>query len=436
MLKKKEVIKRKMGEIQKVVKVEELEASYNGRDPVVTQINFDLDEGEMLLLLGKTGSGKTTVLNALAGNIPRLIKGRVNGKILVKGVDPRRAESDELIHLLGLVPQEPWNGILGDTVEDEILISKMLSRKEVEKEIELAKSFNLLGIYNRTTFTLSAGETQKLAIFSRILLDSHVIMLDEPSTFLDMNSREELKRIIVTLLEAGKSIIVTAHDKGYWEGVAKKIVELPKRERESWFESLANLEIEKVNEIPRIKVRNLEFKYYPYKNLVFKNFNLSLEGGGIFLIKGQNGTGKTTLLKLLSGIVKPRKGEIFLSHHPLLLPDNPLLFFSKPTVREELELFLGRRIEKLRFPDRRIKELSSGERRLISLLVASLSKSPIILLDEPTVGLDPEYKATIIEIFRSLSDTGRMLLISTHDPDLDAFADEIIKIEEVKNEFA
>ncbi|MGC8678563.1 MAG: ATP-binding cassette domain-containing protein [Fervidicoccaceae archaeon] len=414
--------------MNKLVEVEGLEVNYTGADPIISGINFDLYKGELLFVMGRTGAGKTTLLNAIVGNIPRLIKGNVNGKIFIKGKDPRKVGSDELLNVLGLVPQEPWNGIIGPTVEDEIMLSKMLSEFEFENN-ELTKFFDLDAFYERTTFTLSAGEVQKLAILSRIILNVDVLILDEPLTYLDKKSREELKKIVKFLLDAEKIIIVTGHEKGFWDEMAKKTIELMGREDGEWVKKLAAMKVEKLNEKPHVEVKDLEYKYYPSRNPIFEDFNLSLDGGGVFLIKGPNGSGKTTLLRLLAGLAKPKRGKIYLSHRPLFLPDNPLLFFSRPTVLEELQPLLeNSEVGKTNIINKRIKDLSSGERRLTSLLAASLLKKPILLMDEPTVGLDAEYKALAKEFFRKLGDSGRMLLISTHDPSLDNIADDVIEI--------
>jgi ABC-type multidrug transport system ATPase subunit len=116
----------------------------------------------------------------------------------------------------------------------------------------------------------------------------------------------------------------------------------------------------------------------------------------------------------------------------LFLPDNPLLFFSKPTAIEEIrsfgsfpkaEEFLGE--ELLR---KKVKEMSSGQRRIVSLISAALSGKPILLMDEPTVGLDPYYKKAVLEILRPLAEAGRMLVISTHDKTLEKIADDIIDV--------
>jgi len=431
---KKEV---KLVETEKIAEVEGLRIWYDNGDPVVDGVSFELNEGDLLLLVGKTGAGKTSILNALAGNIPRLISGRAEGRLLIRGRDPRISDSSELLSLVGIVPQEPWSGVIGDTVEDEILISKMLGGSE-EDEIELSRKLKLDRLYDRTTFTLSAGETQKLAILSRILLNVDVLLLDEPTTYLDEASRMELKEIVRELISIGKAIVVTSHDESFWEGIPSRIVELKKEGESREIEKIAEISVEKISETPRIEVRDLEHRYYPVKKPIFKKLNLKLEESGIYILRGSNGTGKTTLLKLLAGIEKPRKGKVTSSHPPLFLPDNPLLFFSRPTAYEEIQSSLkNNSLEELRQLSlfrKRLKELSSGERRLISLISASLSSKPILLLDEPTVGLDPEYRDAVMEIFKKLADSGRMLVISTHDRSLESIASKVLDIEELRGE--
>ncbi|HEW64256.1 ATP-binding cassette domain-containing protein [Fervidicoccus fontis] len=420
--------------ISQKVSVDNLSISYKNDEQIVKNINFSLNEGELLLLIGKTGTGKTSILNVLAGNTPRLIKAKVEGNVRINGIDPRDSPSEVLLRNVGLVPQEPSDGVIGDTVEDEVLLSLMFRNDDADVEGWL-RLFNLERLYERTTFTLSAGETQKLAILSRVLLNAHVLLFDEPTTYLDEESREGFKEVVFSLLKAGKTVIITGHGATFWDNIPKKIVELPRKAEEVNVEEFSRIEVDRLNKMTYVKVKGLEYQYYPSKVPIFKNINLSFDGPGIILLKGPNGSGKTTFLKLLSGIVRPKRGKIEMSHSALFIPDNPLLYFSKPTPKEELELFAGNlkkeekeRLLKIKIFAKKMKELSSGERRLISLISASLSHYPIILMDEPTVGLDPEYKSTVLDIFKKLSDSGRLLIISSHDREVEKVATEVVEV--------
>jgi energy-coupling factor transport system ATP-binding protein len=434
MLKEKKAMEVKMAEApsNRVAVVENLEALYGAKNYVVRGLSFELGPGEMLLLVGSTGAGKTTVANILSGNVPRLVKAVANGRIFISGIDPRNAAVEEILSAVALVPQEPWNGIIGDTVENEMLISKMLSGEENVYSSDLEEELNIGRLYERTTFTLSAGETQKVAIVSRMNLGAKLIVLDEPLTYLDEESREKLKEIVRRLLSIGKSFVITGHEKDFWGDIASKVIELPHGKVEDLKNFTAGLDIKETNGHPTIEFRKVDYRYYPSKSYIFRDLNLKIEGKGIFLLRGPNGSGKTTLLRLISGLTRPKRGEVIVSHPMLFLPDNPLLFFSKPTAIEEIrsfgsfpkaEEFLGE--ELLR---KKVKEMSSGQRRIVSLISAALSGKPILLMDEPTVGLDPYYKKAVLEILRALAEAGRMLVISTHDKTLEKIADDIIDV--------
>lgn len=417
--------------------VENLKISYDKSNLIVNNLSFTLKEGELLLLIGNTGTGKTSILNVLAGNIPRLIRGKAEGLVLINGKDPRISSPQELVNLVGLVPQEPSAGIIGDSVESELLLSTMYSRSEI-KLGNFLERFDLLKLYKRATFTLSSGEMQKLAITSRIILGNEVLLLDEPTTFLDEESRIKLLEVIKTLLKEGKSIIITGHEEGQWKPLASKVIKLPYNKK-SVSKEMKEIEFEELKDQPFIEITNLEHKYYPENKLMFKELNLKISGSKLVLIRGPNGCGKSTLLKIISGIIKPRKGTIKVSHPLLFIPDNPLLYFSKPLPIEELEPFLKNvsyetrnKFYESELFKTRIKYLSSGERRLVSLISAALSGRNIILLDEPTVGLDPELKNQVLELFKKLAESGRLLIIASHDKEVERISNEIIDMKELR----
>ncbi|NAY90247.1 MAG: ATP-binding cassette domain-containing protein, partial [Desulfurococcales archaeon] len=340
-MKEKKAMEVKMAEApsNRVAVVENLEALYGAKNYVVRGLSFELGPGEMLLLVGSTGAGKTTVANILSGNVPRLVKAVANGRIFISGIDPRNAAVEEILSAVALVPQEPWNGIIGDTVENEMLISKMLSGEENVYSSDLEEELNIGRLYERTTFTLSAGETQKVAIVSRMNLGAKLIVLDEPLTYLDEESREKLKEIVRRLLSIGKSLVITGHEKDFWGDIASKVIELPHGKVEDLKIFTAGLNIKETNGHPTIEFRKVDYRYYPSKSYIFRDLNLKIEGKGIFLLRGPNGSGKTTLLRIISGLTRPKRGEVIVSHPMLFLPDNPLLFFSKPTAIEEIRSF-------------------------------------------------------------------------------------------------
>jgi len=193
--------------------------SFNGLS-ILKNINLEVDEGEVKLITGPSGSGKTTLLRVIAGVIPDIIKANLRGHI-----DPPLKDRRKIV---GYITQEPWFSIATPYTWSEVA--------SFSKDLSLEKIRNLLGKvgldqhFMRTTFTLSAGETQRLAVASILASNKKVILLDEPASHLDSYNALRIKQTIEEMKEEGVSFLIVDHSLSLWEDIADRVYYLNKGE--------------------------------------------------------------------------------------------------------------------------------------------------------------------------------------------------------------
>ncbi|MEO3994061.1 MAG: ATP-binding cassette domain-containing protein [Desulfurococcaceae archaeon TW002] len=431
-------------------------AGYNAGDAVLRGIRFEGSEGELILIGGASGSGKTTLLLAISGVLSSLLGGWINGSVLIKDEDVLKS-SLAVSRLLGLVLQDPEKQVLMPTPLDEVLFT--LENLGFGKDEALARATELLGRFGLLSKrldhveTLSGGEKRRLSLASAISHKPYVIMLDEPTASMDPWGIREVRRFVTELVEEGSIVLVVEHKIKYFLDIAdklilidsgRKIAEYTKKELTS--ENLIkirsmNVDVEPIHEIPRkssgekkvgepvLLVEGLECWHDPEKPLL-KNVSFEVRRGEVVALVGPNGSGKTTLLKTIAGFHKGYSGEIKLLNRGkkvFYISQTPDYMFLENTVEKELMLTASRtslRVEDL------IKEipfyherkhsspykLSLGQRRWLTLTIAWAYKPGIVLMDEPTAGLDLRLLNIMFNYIRKLSESGISFIISTHDP--------------------
>lgn len=410
---------------------------------VLRSIRFNLKEGDVLLVTGRSGSGKTTLVKAITGTL-EAAGGFLEGKILINGVDLKQFDPDELYSMIGYIPQEPWYAIIAHTVYAEICHSLALRGVNC-----LEVDFNPLGItrlVNRLTYTLSAGETQRILWLESMLKESKVIVLDEPLVYLDQEARKIVKHYVkITQHRGDSAIVIVDHDPYQWEFLQPSTMVLEDgtvKYHGEWREDV----LPRVELTPKwkgiekgvvVRYRKVWFRY-PGGDYVIRDFNGLFRRGLLTCIKGPNGSGKTTILKLGAGLLKPTSGLVERYGSVIYIPENALLFFTMPTPREELLLSAGFNESKVldvaeRFNirnilDRPLAKLSTGERRRLALASAYLAGYDVYLVDEPTGGLDYENAKLVLEALGSLLDEEKAVVIATHDESLARHADHYIEI--------
>ncbi len=177
----------------------------------IDSISFEVDYGELVVLLGANGSGKTTVLKLIAG----LLKPS-SGRVYVAGYDTTENPLSKIARAVGYIPQSPWTMFSQDTVYDEIVFTSRnlgVDRREYEaRALSIASWLNLSHLLDRNPLTLSEGEARRLAIASAIVHNPKILLFDEPTSALDYNGKKALREIILGLLKHGYTIVIASHD--------------------------------------------------------------------------------------------------------------------------------------------------------------------------------------------------------------------------------
>jgi energy-coupling factor transport system ATP-binding protein len=430
------------------LKISDLSLSYDSTQ-ILKSINLELFEGEPVLLTGLSGSGKTSFLRVLSGAIPKIFKGEIRGIF--------NLSREVIIKYSFYLPQEPWFGITSPYVWSEI--STVLKSTGIRSIINLLDKFGMSHLINRSTYTLSAGETQRLLLVIAVLSNKKLLLLDEPTSYLDKYNAELFARYITEISRKESiSLLIVDHRIDLWSKYLSKIYVLDnggvKRFDESNYAKIYWYYNDQIRLLKRKEVRSGQnkciefsvrgFRYPGSKKYLLNNVEDEICYGEIILLKGSSGSGKSTLLKILierildgrySDSVDIRSRGVSLDEVKrdlIFIPDNPLLFFTEPTVDEELR---GSQdlLTKLGVPENRfilsIKRLSSGERRRVALASAVSRGKKIIFIDEPTVGLDPYSKYLYLKILRELAnEKNYCFLIASHDPIIEVVADKIIEI--------
>ncbi|WP_432408112.1 ABC transporter ATP-binding protein [Wukongibacter sp. M2B1] len=467
-----------------IFKIQNLTYYYpNSEKPALNNIDITINEGEFILLLGKSGSGKSTLGRVFNKIVPEFYGGKIGGTI----------EGEKEV---GMVFQDPEKQLVMDKVERELAfglenlgIKPELMRKRI---METLSFLNMWEIRDKKTFELSGGQKQKTAVGATIAMGYRFLILDEPTSQLDPVAAEEILNILKRLNEElGYTIILIEQridrcfhladrvlfmEKGrlVFDGNPEKFafwcnsknmkflpsmsdlfiklnhdtVPLTVKEGRKKLKELGHyrdnqgIEKNERNNLNKEEIVNIKKISYTYENgkKALKNLELTIDKGEILGIMGENGGGKSTLLKNISGILKPTKGKLIVGGEVGFLSQNPNDYLFNDTVYEELKYTLDNknikddgRIEKVlreleiyKYIDRNPRDLSGGERQRVALASILVMEPDILLLDEPTRGLDKDLKDRLGEIVLGLKERGKAIIIVTHDVEfLGSYADRV-----------
>lgn len=494
--------------------------------PALSEVGFSVEESEFLVICGKSGCGKTTLLRQMKKNLAPY--GDLTGDILycgepVETLDDRRSASE-----IGFVQQNPDNQIVTDKVWHELasgLESLGLESAAIRRRVaEMASYFDIQSWFRKDVSELSGGQKQLLNLASIMVMQPRLLVLDEPTSQLDPIAASEFLQTVRRInRDLGVTVILSEHrleeaftmadhvlvmDRGsvlacdaprsigaqlarqehpmfYGLPAVTKIYhtvttdqpERPERQDELATGSLtgpadgpltvregrlwlkeeaaaAELDVRTAEQIlhevreektetqppaPRkadvdfaIRTKELWFRYRKDSPDVLRDLNLQVQRGILYCLLGGNGVGKSTLLKVLQGLLKPRRGSVEIRGAAAMLPQNPQALFSEITVEDDL-------LEALHYTGKTDEEkadavesmlkllqiehlravhpydLSGGEQQRLALGKVLLLEPEILLLDEPTKGLDPFFKITLAQILKDLTARGITILMVSHD---------------------
>lgn len=438
----------------KMLKVDIEAAGYRVNEATLKRIEFVGNDGELIVIGGSSGSGKTTLLLTISGVLPSLLGGWVRGSVSINN------DTDFITsRLTGLVLQDPEKQILMPTPLDEVLFTlENLGFDEEEalaRATELLKRFDLFDKRLNHVETLSGGEKRRLSLASSISHKPYLIMLDEPTASMDPWGIREVRNFITDLINEGNIVLVVEHKVKYFLDLASKLIimssgekiaeysrnELESRNTRKKLRDLG-VDIEPIHEVSKessdrerevgkvvLTVEGLECWYDPGRPIL-KDISFEVREGEIIALVGPNGSGKTTLMKTIAGFHKSYSGEIKLRDNKkkiFYVSQTPDYMFLENTVEKELRLLslktglsIKALIEKIPFYNEKKNSspyrLSLGQRRWLSLIIAWAYRPNVILMDEPTVGLDLGFLNTLFNYIKELSEKGISFIISTHDP--------------------
>ena len=485
-------------------KVEALSFTYpNAAEPALKNVSFSVGTGDFVTICGLSGSGKSTLLRQLKPLISP--HGKKEGRIFFEGQPIEELDRRSQIQRIGFVMQSPDNQSVTDKVWHELsfgLESIGLDTSGIQRRTaETAAFFGIESWFERSVDELSGGQKQILNLASAVIMQPSVLILDEPAAQLDPIAAEKfislLKKINSVL---GTTVIISEHElDGLMDAstrlivmsggsiisdtepkkVAKKLFDmkeptflsLPSPTRiyayldkagddcplsaadgRKWLgKYISDNEFIKqelpekpmYKDKPCMELKNLWFRYGREQDDILKGLDLKIYRGEFLTILGGNGTGKTTMLSVMSGINKQYMGKVMLNgkvyngkapHKAKIsvLPQDPQALFLKSTVADDLrEIFDGTDVE-ISEQERRIKEvtelceiedlldrhpydLSGGEQQKAALAKVLLTEPEILLLDEPSKQLDDAYKYKLAEIIHKLAESGKAVAAVSHD---------------------
>ena len=412
----------------------------NSNNKVLDRVNFKINKGECILLTGVSGSGKSTLIHLMNGLIPTLYEGQLEGEILFKNKDLKDIESYDISKNIGYVSQDPRGHFFTTNTTSELVFSMEnygIPLNEMKKKYsELVNLLELEKLVDKNIIYISSGERQKIAIGCSLSLEPEIIILDEPSSNLDFHMTKKLKQLIEKLKIKGYTIIIAEHRMYYIQNLIDrvlvinngKVIEKTISDLESNNEvplrslDIFNLELENIS--CKNKELLMEINNITYKNIL-SNITTTVYKGDVIGLIGKNGVGKTTLLRLLSNIMKPNKGKIVGKVVPfLVMQDMDYQFFTESVESEMKFGSADNDLEKINsllmklglteLKDKIPFELSGGQKQRLLIAISALANVNLLMFDEPTSGLDYVNMTKVSGILKDLSKNSA-LIVATHD---------------------
>lgn len=457
-----------------------------GVTPALTQIDLAVPAGGFVLVCGPSGSGKSTLLKHMKSS--QIPFGKGTGELLFKGKDLETMELGESARSIGFVGQNPDNQIVTDTVWHELafgLENLGVPVEEIRKRTaETAQYFGMTEWFRQPVEALSGGQKQMLNLASVMVMQPEVLILDEPTAQMDpigarrffhtlKGLQQEIGTTIILSEQRLEEVMPLAQDLVYMENgqiVAQGPVQeslkiladyekiknkplametsfpvalrvyIKSREKEEetvpvsvgqgrqWLSGkrVVTSEHKETYEETEtvITVQGVDFSYEKGKK-VLEHLDWQVKKGSIYGLLGGNGAGKTTLMKLICGILKPRRGKIKTNGTVRYLVQNPLSIFTEITAEDELAVCCGRdpkaveemleKMELTEFREQNPLDLSGGQQQRLALGKILLTKPEILLLDEPTKGMDGGFKVKFGAMLRELKKQGITTVLVSHD---------------------
>ena len=479
----------------------------HAEQPVLKHVSLDVRRGELVVLMGRSGSGKSSLCYALNGLVPQFIRGEWTGTVTVHGQPTTQSPVWKQASSVGMVFQDFETQLVSTNVEAELrcaleaqggthdFADEESFREHVRRLLDLV---GLSGLERRDPFSLSGGQRQRLVVASVLVREPQVIVMDQPLTDLDPAGRQQFLLLLAELKAKGITIIVAGHgvedlvqadrvcvlDAGamVWQGTPRELLgqpglaerygvtpyplaacfqgqgaeTLPTTVEEAWqLADTLGLGVvaphlhEHGSDVARseppatvLELSNVSAQYQPGVPVISR-VSVSFQAGEFVAILGQNGSGKSTLAKLCNGLLLPSEGRVLvlgndtqqtgvLSSIVGYVFQNPDHQIFAETVRKEIafgaenagcspdecEIRVAEALHAVGLngaEDRDPFSLTKGERQRVAVASILAAKPRILIVDEPTTGLDAEESARMMNMMRALHRQGHTVIVITHD---------------------
>ncbi|MBW3664661.1 MAG: ATP-binding cassette domain-containing protein [Actinobacteria bacterium] len=489
-----------------MIRFDQVSFTYEGATAaVLADVSFAVPEGDLCVVAGPTGVGKSTLLGAVNGLVPRFTGGRLDGRVTVAGRDTASRPPREFADLVGVVGQDPLAGFVTDTVEDELAygmeqlgLPAAVMRKRVEETLDL---LGLADLRERQLATLSGGEQQRVAIGAVLTAHPRVLVLDEPTSALDPTAAEDVLATLTRLVhDLGMTALVAEHRLERIVQYADHILEVPgdgsirygdpatvlataavappvvelgrlagwsplplsvrdaRRRADALRAELAAAPPPRRDAAARssiLSARGISVRYGD--TIAVRGIDLDLHAGEVTALMGRNGSGKSSLLWSLQGSGRRDAGTVDAGGHDPrdqaasdarrlvgLVPQQASDLFYLSSAADECaqaddesraasgtcRALLDRLLPGVPH-DRHPRDLSEGQRLALVLAIQLTAAPPVLLLDEPTRGLDYGAKGHLAAMIADLVDAGRCVVVATHDVEFVAtVADRVVVMAE------
>ncbi len=430
-----------------IARISHLSYWYPGaEEPALRDVSLLIDAG-LTVVSGPSGGGKSTLLRVLNGLVPHFHGGRIAGAAEVEGHDVVSTPTRRLARTVGFVFQDPELQAVYDVVDREVafgLENIALPPREMAARVEEAlHAAGIDHLAGRSVRTLSGGERQRVALASALAMRPRLVVLDEPTSQLDPEGASMVLDAVRSLVQHGRAAVIAEHrlERLLAQASASLIVEHGSVSA-AWPASSPPA-------IPLVSSRHGPVAWSLAGvsagfggRVVLDSIDAVGHQGEVVALSGPNGGGKTTLLRLIAGALSPLSGKI--ERRPgriAYLPQNPTALLHRPTLRSEVSLTLERAGEPeppetilselglLTVAGRYPRDLSCGERQRAALAAVLPGRPSLVLLDEPTRGMDAAARTALIALVSRLRDSGSAIVLATHDSELrSALADRVLMV--------
>ena len=421
---------------------------------VIEDFSCKVYAGQISLLLGPTGSGKSTILSLIKPEIAP--QGKQDGSIIVCEQEVSAMTQAQSVDTIAFVPQAASRALVCETPLKELafgLENRGVSEKEMRRRIfETVSFFGMEPLLHKRNCELSGGEQQLVALAAALVMRPKLLLLDEPTSQLDPFAQKNFTALLERVArELNVAVLVATHDVAAFEYLADARVCLggekpdalradsPSRQALCPRSSAPSQASTVADNSPVLEFSAVTFAYPQREQLVLNKCSLEVTGREIRALVGGNGSGKSTLLKLAAGILRPRRGRVYnqLQQSQGYIPQNPELLFTCQSVGEELAQWqqsgaysdqdiqdllkasgLLARTTYQKLMSSHPYDLSGGQQQLLALVKVMLTKARLLILDEPTKGLDAPTKEAVINLLSYAQAEGATILIATHDMQL------------------